>query len=164
MQVKESANPVGCVIENEQIDKFVESMKKLWDSTKQQSEWWKPWKKINFSPITDFLLKCLDDLIAYVDQIAFANGADKKATVLNAIGKIYDYIVKEALPIWLIPFAGVVRAYVISVVISTAIDWIVEKYRNGDWRKKNKETIEIQWTKLHVKLFGVPLGIHGSIN
>lgn len=164
MEVKESANPVGRVIENENIDKFIESMKKLWDSNKQQSDWWKPWKKINFTPATDFLLKCLDDLIAYVDQLAFASGADKKATVLNAIEKIYDYIVREALPIWLVPFAGVVRAYIIGILISTAIDWIVEKYRNGDWRKKHKETIEAQWTKLHVQLFGVPLGGHRPLN
>lgn len=160
MEVKESANPVGIVIKSEHIDNFIESMKKLWDTTKQKSEWYKPWQKVNFTPITDFLLKCLDDLIAYVDTLMFASGADKKATVLNAIGNIYDHIVREAFPLWMMPFSGVIRTYIISILISTAIDWIVEKYRKGDWRKKNKETIEAQWIKLHVQMFGVPLGGH----
>jgi hypothetical protein len=160
MDVKDTANPVGQIIDNEHIDMFVDSMKALWDQTKQKSEWWKPWKQVNFTPITDFLIKCLDDLIAYVDTMTFASGADKKATVLAAVGRIYDYIVREALPIWMVPFAGTVRAYILYVLISTAIDWIVEKYRNGDWRKKNKPTIEAQWIKLHVQMFGVPLGGH----
>ena len=160
MNIKENTNPVGKVIPSDLIDQFIESMKALWDSTQEKSKSWQLWKKVNFIKITNFLLNCLDDLIAYVDTMAFASGADKKATVLNAVSKLYDYIVREALPMWLVPFANVIRDYIIQVLISAAIDWIVQKYREGDWRKKDKGQIESQWIKLHVKFFGIPLGLN----
>jgi hypothetical protein len=159
MNIKENTNPVGKIIPSDSIDQFIESMKYLWDSTQQKSQSWQLWKKVNFIKITNFLLNCLDDLIAYVDTLSFASGADKKATVLDAVSRIYDYIVREALPVWLVPFANVIRDYVIQVLISAAIDWIVQKYRDGHWRKKDKDQIESQWIKLHIKLFGVPLSI-----
>jgi hypothetical protein len=129
-------------------------MKALWDSTKEKVSWWEIWKQAKISTATKFLLKCLDDLIGYVDQIVDTSGPDKKATVLLAIAQIYDYIIKEAMPIWLKPFASVVRTYIINSLISAAIDWIVEKYRHGDWRKKSAEEIEAQWVQLHFQMFG----------
>ena len=159
MLFKAINNPVGTVFNNEFIEKFIQSMKLLWDKNKKKTEWWKPWEKVNLVPVTHFLINCLDDLIAYVDQIPTISGADKKATVLFAIGQIYDYIAKETFPIWLIPFSGSVRAYIIYVLISLAIDWIVQKYRDGYWKSPNKETIEAKWIKLHVQLCGIPLGL-----
>lgn len=158
MEIKETINPVGQVIESEHINTFVESMKALWDSTKVKTSWWKVWKRVDLTPVTNFLLKCLDDLIAYVDQIVDTSGADKKATVLAAIGNIYDYIIREALPIFLKPFAGAVRDYIINTLISAAIDWIVEKYRHGSWRQKPAVELEAQWVALHAQLHGVPGG------
>ena len=147
-------NPVGTAIENEHISSFVDSMKALWDSTKEKTSWWKVWREAKISAVTKFLLKCLDDLIGYVDEIVDTSGPDKKATVLLAITQIYDYIIKEAMPIWLKPFASVVRSYIIDSLIAASIDWIVEKYRHGDWRKKSAEEIEAQWVQLHLQMFG----------
>jgi hypothetical protein len=147
-------NPVGKAVDNVYVSKFVESMKALWDSTKEKVSWWKIWRKAKISTATKFLLKCLDDLIAYVDQIVDTSGPDKKATVLLAITQIYDYIIKEAMPVWLKPVASTVRGYIINSLISAAIDWIVEKYRHGDWRQTPAEEIEAQWVQLHFQMFG----------
>jgi len=74
VNIKENTNPVGKVIPSDLIDQFIESMKALWDSTQEKSKSWQLWKKVNFIKITNFLLNCLDDLIAYVDTMAFASG------------------------------------------------------------------------------------------
>lgn len=99
MNIKETPNPIGTPVENYYINIFVESMKVVWDTTKKKTRWWKFWEKVKLTTVTNFLLNCLDDLIAYVDQMENVCGADKKATVLFAIGKIYDYVIKEAMPI-----------------------------------------------------------------
>jgi len=133
MKIKFENYPIGKVIENEQIDKFVDSMKSLWDVSNTKPTWWNAFVKIDLSPVTNFLLKCLDYLIYYADGLSTASGADKKATVLFSIGKIYDYIVGGVLPVWARPFSVVIRGYIINILISTAIDWIVEKYKKGQW-------------------------------
>lgn len=152
MEIKQEVHPVGQVIDDEHISRFVETMKTLWDSTKEKVEWWKFWKRVSPVPVTNFLLKCLDDLIAYVDQIVDASGEDKKATVLNAIGRIYDYVVREAMPLCLVPFSGVIRAYIINTLASAAIDWMIQKYRHGNWRPKPVEEIQSQWAELHFQM------------
>ncbi len=158
MEIKETSNPVGEVVKTEHLNGFIESMKALWDATKTTTSWWKLWKRVSLTPVTTFLLKCLDDLIAYVDQTVDTSGADKKATVMWAVGSIYDYIIKEALPIWLKPFASSVRNYIINVLISASIDWIVEKYRHGSWRPKTAVELEAKWFDLRMELYGVPGG------
>lgn len=157
MEIKAEVNPVGSVLKHAGIQTFIEAMCGLWDQTKAVAPWWKFWNKgVSLVPVTNFLLKCLDDLIAYVDDVVEANGADKKATVLWAVGQIYDYIVKEAMPLWAKPFASSIRNYIINTLISSAIDWIVDKYRNGEWRKKPADEVTAQWVELHAQLFGVP--------
>lgn len=160
MKIKWNFNPIGKALENEQIENFIESMKALWDRSKPDRSWSDLFKKIDVALVTNFLLKCLDDLIAFADGLPQATGPDKKATVILAVSQIYDHIIVGALPIWAKPFAGVIRAYVINILIATTIDWIVEKYRSGYWNKMEKSMIEAHWTKLHIQTFGVPLGGH----
>ena len=82
--------------------------------------WYKPWtwfRKTNLVRVTNFLLFALDEFINVVDDIVDL-GEDKKATVLDAISSLYDYTIREALPIWLKPFAGSVKRYIIFTLIS----------------------------------------------
>lgn len=160
MEIKETPNPVGKPIPNPYIDMFIDSMKAIWDSTKIKNSWYNFWGKTTLTPVTDFLLKCLDDLIEYVDQIDNISGSDKKATVLAAIGIIYDYIIREAMPIWLRPFSTYVRNYVINILISHAIDWIIEKYRKGYFKPKTSDQLEAQWVILYGQTVGLPKITH----
>ena len=84
-------------------------------------------------------------------------GADKKATVLVAVEKLYDYVIREAMPIWLKPFSGLIKKHIIFGLLSPAIDWIVQKYREGDWRKPSQEEVVAQWT-VKAQSFGIPFG------
>ena len=140
MEIKEQPNPVGDVYIIDTIESQIDALKTRWDeltSHIEKSQWWEVWKwgqRTSLTAVSDFLIKALDDLIHEVDSV-LDNGADKKATVLDAIGRLYDYVIREAMPIWLRPFGSQVKTYIIEQLVSTAIDWIVDKYRNGAWRE-----------------------------
>lgn len=137
MFIKESANPIGQPQFVESVEVLLESYMKMWDETKNRKS---IWSKVKFdsSKITNFLMKALDDFIIAVDSSSIL-GEDKKATVLDAVDRLYEYIVREAMPLWLVPFAGVVKQYIIYVLVSNAIDWIVSKYREG-WAPKTMKS------------------------
>lgn len=151
------ANPIGEVKIDEAIETYVKIMAAEWDEVKDQIPWWQFWKRMSIVPVTNFLLKSVDELVAYVDQLVDMHGADKKATVLRAVEMIYEYIIKEAMPVWLKPFAGRFKSIIILDVISPAIDWIVAKYRDGIWRQPDAEEIAAQW-QMKAQMMGVPGG------
>jgi len=157
MEIRDTANPIGEVKIDEAIENFVQIMSVEWDEARDAIPWYKFWQRISMVRVTDFLLKSLDELIAYVDELVDLHGADKKATVLRAIEMIYDYTVREAMPILLRPFAGKIKSIIILDVISPAIDWMVDKYRNGDWRKPDAVELAAQW-QLKAQMIGVPGG------
>lgn len=142
----EEINPVGEPQIDSNINNFVSIMCSKWDEQTDPIPWWQFWKRKSVAKITKFLLGALDELIAYVDQLDIG-GSNKKATVLAVITILYDYVVREALPIWAKPFSNRIKYYIISVMISAAIDWIVEKYRNGVWVKKPTATLAAEWSK-----------------
>ncbi len=145
-------NPVGTAQEIDTIEEYINSLAQLWDTLKQGqvSKWWEFWKKLGTTKlveVTNFLIKALDDLIALVDD-KLSDGADKKATVMDAISRLYDYIIAGALPIWMKPFSGTIKDYVINGLVSSAIDWIVNKYKNGEWRKKIPDPLPVPAMRL----------------
>lgn len=163
MEVKTDVSPVGNEVQDAAIEVFVQNMQKTWDETKQTAKWYQFWKKVNFKAVTNFLIHCLDDLVAYMVEKNIP-GADKKATVLVTLEKIYDYIIAGALPIYLRPFGSVIKSFIFNVVISASIDWIVNKYKNGSWRPKPQEEVVAQWYTVHAQLFGVPGDHRPKIN
>lgn len=128
---KDNANPVGMPHRLNDIEEKIYFYCQLWDSQKNAKSMRVP--KINLSVVTNFLLAALDDFVITISTVVIP-GPDKKATVLAAMERIYEYVVKEALPIWLRPFAGIIKQYIIYVLISNAIDWMVSKYKNGSWK------------------------------
>lgn len=140
------SNPIGEPHIDSNINNYVAIMSAKWDENEETIPWWKIWERKSIAKITKFLLGALDELIAYVDQLDLV-GPDKKATVLAAISILYDYVIREALPIWAKPFAGKVKQYIIYVMVAAAIDWIVEKYKNGVWVKKSTSELSVQWSR-----------------
>lgn len=102
-------------------------------------------KKANLSQITLFLLGALDQLVNTIDGL-LDKGIDKKATVLAGMERLYDFVQSSAfVPLWLKPFLSVIKSYVIYVLLSIFIDWMVSKYRQGQWKiKKESETKTIK--------------------
>lgn len=144
--IRNSANPVGSVVQDEAVENFIVAMTAEWEAVKPEFTWWKVWERVGFVQVTDFLIQSLDDLIAYVDDIV-ESGMDKKATVLDAASRLYDFVVKEAMPIWMKPFSPNIKNIVIHGVISPTIDWVVYKYRTGEWTKKDSQELALLWKK-----------------
>jgi hypothetical protein len=132
---KEKNNPVGVAHKIEAIEIKISQYTKIWDQLLENKSFWKP--KVDLSKVTNFLLFALDDFIVLVNEVAIP-GPDKKATVLDAIDRLYEYTVREAMPIWMRPFAAPIKNYIVYVLVSSAIDWIVAKYQSAGWRADRK--------------------------
>jgi hypothetical protein len=48
------------------------------------------------------------------------------------------------MPLWLAPFAWTIKQYVIYVLVSNAIDWLVSKYQKGDLRPRTMMAWEVK--------------------
>lgn len=136
---QEGLKPLGIAKEVAGLKEYIDDLLKTWDEKyKEVKSSWMPKIQMDLVKVTKFLLNCLDGLILFIDRLV-DNGPDKKATVLAAIAILYDYIIKGALPIWMLPFATKVRQFIIYTLISTAIDFMVSKYKEGAWKATNKE-------------------------
>lgn len=155
VDIKTDADPVGDIVKDDGIENFIQVMTATWDALHPKLAWWKFWRSPSFVAVTTFLLQALDDLIAYVDG-TISSGVDRKATVLNAIERLYDRVVVNIMPFWLRPFAPLIKKAILRGIISPAIDWIVTKYKNGTWYKKDPAEVVAQWVELKAQLFGVP--------
>ena len=124
-RITTNPNPVGTpyyeVLANE-VRKYVDQ----WNATVSTG------KKPGWNAAVAFVIDAIDDFIVFVDD-QITTGADKKATVLAALMSLYDNIVTPLLPLWLRPFSGQIKTFIFSIVISTLIDFIVNKYRTGYW-------------------------------
>jgi hypothetical protein len=138
VEIKNNLNPVGTVANVPGFNDLVEKMKAKWLELKKQIG------DTNAAIVIQFLSKCLDDLIVYLVEHQIP-GQDKKATVINAFSKIYDVVVVGSLPIFLRPFNSTIKNFVINVLLSHFIDFIVEKYNSGSWSPKATTSVLAFW-------------------
>lgn len=127
MAIKITLDPIGQAIAVPGLDAQISKFKEVWNNLKIQLG------KVEWHVAVNYITQCLDDLIIYMVQHDIP-GQDKKATVLNAIGQVYDYVIAPMIPIWVRPFSSIIKNYVVNIVFSSAIDWIVSKYQNGSWK------------------------------
>lgn len=126
-------NPVG----EPQVDKIQEEIVKIvgiWQENNPVPGWFSKVKGAWFKAV-GFLMNVTDYLILFVEDL-IPVGADKKATVMAAISVIYDKIVPPMMPMFVKPFSYQIKAFVLNVLVSMTIDFIVAKYREGSWRPK----------------------------
>jgi len=133
---KDYADPIGEVQVVGSVEEMLVELKRYWDSKKSDRSFWG--SSVSVSKVTSFLLYALDGFVNAVNE-AVITGPDKKATVLDALDRLYEYTVREALPFWLRPVASPIKSYVIYVLVSNAIDWMVVKYRDGSWSSEDAQ-------------------------
>lgn len=114
------------------LDQYLVDLKTRWDQENPGNRSW--WKITNTYLITAtvFIINILDELIVFVEGIIPA-GDDKKAAVTAIVSKLFDYIVVQAFPIWLKPFAPIIKDIIVNIIVGKLIDYIVEKYNAGFW-------------------------------
>ncbi|MCK9458627.1 MAG: hypothetical protein M0R80_03225 [Proteobacteria bacterium] len=116
----------------ESINNIIKSLQAKWVEENPPPKWWQFWKKVDLRKVVKFILAALDEMIIAVEK-EIASGPEKKAIVLAACVVVYEFVVANALPTALKPFSTQIENFIIYIVIASAIDWVVEKYRNGSW-------------------------------
>jgi hypothetical protein len=121
------------------LESYLGDLKIRWDQENPGSRSWFTVPRSYILKATTFIVGILDELITFVEPI-IPEGSDKKAAVIAVVGKLFDYIVVKAFPLWLKPFAGTIKAVVVGVIISHLIDFIVSKYNSGYWSMTQEAT------------------------
>jgi hypothetical protein len=119
------------------LDLYLKDLQDRWDREAQKKY---SWIKINKNYIFEcavFIINILDELILFVEKI-IPQGSDKKFAVITIVDRLFDHISLTAFPIWLKPFAPIIKKIVIDIIVSSLIDFIVSKYRNGYWSIKQE--------------------------
>jgi len=118
------------------LDPQVKKVIALWEKDNPKPRWYQFWKRIQggWYLAVRYIIAAVDFFIREIED-KLDNGPDKKASVLAALGQVYDAIVPFVLPIFLRPFNTQIKIFVIDVVASLLIDFIVGKYRDGSWHK-----------------------------
>lgn len=134
-------NPVGVVVDKSILIGTIQEILDSWKLIKPSPSWWGTVKG-NWVKAVGYIITSTDYFIRQVDTI-IESGPNKKALVIDALTTVYDSIVPELLPIWLKPFGGAIKNFVLNVVVSFLIDFIVDKYRNGSWNQEVKSEVEL---------------------
>lgn len=121
------------------LETYLSDLKIRWNQENPGSNSWFTIPRSYILKATTFIVGILDELITFVEPI-IPEGGDKKAAVLAVVGKLFDYIVIQAFPFWLKPFAETIKAIVVNIIISHLIDFIVAKYNSGYWSMKQEAT------------------------
>ena len=136
------SNPVGVVQFLPEVEALVSSLTSEWQQTlidTEQPKWWQFWRRgTALQAAAMFVINSVDKLVDCVEGLIDV-GPDKKATVMHAVGLLFDYVVRECMPIYLKPFAGKLKHLIVEVIIGNAIDWMVAKYREGAWKEEPAE-------------------------
>ena len=89
----------------------------------QTKRGWLSWGQSPAS-LAQAILQSLHDLLALVPG---GNDQDRKATVLAAVGAIYDKYVTPAIPTLYRPISPLIRYVVVSLVLPQVLTWIVNQ-------------------------------------
>lgn len=87
------------------------------------------------------ILNSLDDSINLAEQ-ELDNGKDKKEIVLYIMSSLFENVISKSLPAYVVPFEKLIRVFLIKIVLSVMIDFIVNKYNQGSWNWKRKDSYE----------------------
>lgn len=113
-------NPIGTA-DVKQVEAFLRTI----------LENWKNYVTKNWKAVAYFFFMSIDFIVTQLDNTNLL-GADKKATVLDVLSKVYDAIVPGMLPLLIKPFNTQIKNFIFNVVINVFIDYIVGKiHSNG---------------------------------
>lgn len=115
-----------------QLNSYLESAKSKWDSAHPDRRFF---SKSYLIDCTIFLLQVVDDLIPLVQE-RIKEGKEKKVVVMSISSDIFTHIVESSFPLWLRPFAPIIKEVIVNIIISNLIEFIVKKYKEGVWKSE----------------------------
>lgn len=125
----------------ELIQRYIEFRKNVWVDSIEATPWWAVWRTTPILSMTKFLIQSLDQLIPYFGQFKDMPGSKKKELVMIAMGELYDFLLASCFPVWLKAMSPMLRAIILSQVISPSIDWIVEKYKVANFFSTTEDDV-----------------------
>jgi hypothetical protein len=123
------------------LELYLKDLQNRWDREGKKDYSWIKLNKNYIFECAVFIINILDELILFVEEI-IPQGSDKKIAVLTIVARLFDHIVLKAFPIWLKPFAPIIKKIIIEIIVNSLIDFIVSKYRNGYWSIKQEASSE----------------------
>lgn len=114
----------------EKINKFLDELSSKWHKEEPDS----------LAKSSIFVLDSLDNSINLVEELTIS-GKDKKEVVLFIMSTFFENVISKSMPAYIYPFEKIIRVFVIKVVLSAFIDFMVKKYNEGSWTWKRKESI-----------------------
>lgn len=118
----------------QKLTAYLTDLKIRWQQQNPGNNSWWGIHRVYLVSATIFVINAADELILYVESLNIPTGSDKKAAVMAVISELFDFVVANALPIWLKPFSGTIKEIVVNIIISNLIDFIVAKYNAGYWK------------------------------
>lgn len=119
------------------LEIYLSDLKIRWDQENNVSKSWFKMPSNYILKATIFIVSTLDELITFVEPI-IPEGKEKKASVIAVTSRMFDYIVIQAFPFWLKPFAGIIKTILVGIIINHLVDFIVSKYKTGYWAMKQE--------------------------
>lgn len=116
------------------LNGYLEYLKFKWDQEKITASIWS-FGKTYLIKVSKFITNALDETIRLVENL-IPGGENKKLAVMNTMEKILDYIIIQTFPMWAKPFSNLIKSFVLNVLISNFIDFIVSKYNSGLWKSQ----------------------------
>lgn len=119
---------------------IISQIKLVW--TEKVKDIPKSWFKLSINYLiqaSGFLINVTDILVNHMQTIEMP-GIEKKTQVMSMISEIFDFVALSVIPIAYKPFAPILKTLIINCILSTVIDFIVKKYKNGSWLNKNEES------------------------
>jgi len=125
-----SINPIGTA-NLALIQQYVNEIITFWKGAKANG-------KVSLAQANVVFLHAIDYLIQKIEPIVIP-GEDKKATVMDALSKIYDATIGSVMPFWMLPFNSIIKSLLLQMA-SALIDYIVAKYQAGSWTQPTPTT------------------------
>ena len=97
------------------LDLYLKDLQDRWDRESQKKYSWIKINKNYIFECTVFIINILDVLILFVEKI-IPQGSDKKFAVVTIVDRLFDHIALTAFPIWLKPFAPIIKKIVIDII------------------------------------------------
>lgn len=119
------------------LNGYLDYLKLKWDQEKITGSLW-TFGKSYLIKVSKFITNALDETIRLVENL-IPGGSNKKLAVISTMEKILDYIIIQTFPIWAKPFSKTIKNFILNVLISNFIDFIVFKYNSGIWKSREKE-------------------------
>lgn len=130
-----TSEDMGTVIDV--LNGYLQYLKFKWDQENLGDSIW-IFGKTYITKVSNFVMNALDETIRLVENL-IPGGENKKLAVMSTMEKVLDYIIVQTFPVWAKPFSSLIKKFVLNVVVSNFIDFIVSKYNTGMWKNQEKQ-------------------------